>query len=265
MMKSILPILLLLFCAYQSAIAINCPPVPGATNGTASVTGDPHVKTWDSFTFETSATGTFFLVRTVDSSLNVEAQFTACNGARSCATAVAVQFNGATAVYQSGTITLTNAAGKITTATDSHGAQFIILSDGFTVSIQSINNGVNLFAPASYFDRVNGLLGNFDGNPNNDLTDANGKTVDMAGFLAAWTVPSGQDLFANPAASIPPLTPGFTCPGTNNITPCKSALVESVTHTAGIVKICFEFKTQVISTLCAAGNYNAPANCTTCF
>jgi len=217
--------------------------------------------------FASSATGTYYLLRAADGSLNIQAEVDTCNTDKACISKVAVQFNGALAIFKNNAVTLTNAAGKITTSTDSHGAHSITLSDGLSLRIQPLSNSVDLSVPAVYYKRVNGLFGNFDGSSSNDLTNPSGSTVSLAGFITAWEVTNAsQNLFTTPNATIPPLDPDFSCtPGTNTGGNCQNARINSVSHSSnGDTVICFALKTQPKNTVCSASTFTSPSTCPTC-
>ncbi|MCU0338951.1 MAG: VWD domain-containing protein [Spirosomaceae bacterium] len=185
----------------------------------ARSTGDPHIRTLDELDYSFQGHGEFVVLKATSNDLEIQARQEDYNntGMATVNTAVVVRMgndvvqvnaNPARLYINRSPITTSFTEQKLAngtlltkdpdkyTLTNSQGDKVVIGSRGgyylldYLVTLSSVRAG-----------KVTGLLGNFDGNPDNDLTLSSGATVEVTfanlhgTFAESWRVKSGQSLF----------------------------------------------------------------------
>lgn len=188
--------------------------------------GEPHMKTFDAALYDFHGVGDFILVRSTTDTFEVQgrtAAYTPSTEFVTDLTAVAVRvgtdrvgvysmqdgsdavvrINGVTTVLPLGGVSL---AGGGTVANPGAGSLDIRWTDGSQVQVRPLGrHGLNvMIVPNSARSgQVEGLLGNMDGNANNDIKVRYGPTLPYPPstsnlyptFSDSWRVPGGTSLF----------------------------------------------------------------------
>ncbi|WP_190988538.1 VWD domain-containing protein [Pseudarthrobacter sulfonivorans] len=194
--------------------------------GCSTMYGDPHIRTLDGVYLDVQAVGEFYAARSLapDPDLAVQVRMAPLPGSRfvSAVTAAAVgvndnrigfflagggvsltvRVNGQTADMSSGHIALAG-GGSIDRSAD--GTYSVTWPDGSTLWMTQQYSVLNLRIglAASRQGAVNGLLGSFDGNRDNDISTREGTTFmppvafgDLyGGFAQSWRINSAESLF----------------------------------------------------------------------
>ncbi|WP_433261098.1 VWD domain-containing protein [Micromonospora vinacea] len=189
----------------------------------ANSNGDPHLLTYDGLRYDFQAAGEFVLTRSTTDDFEVQVRQTmfpassvvAVNSAVAVRVAgdrvgvyvtpdgPAVRVNGAAPVSAPDGVKLPR-GGTVTTWKD--GTVTVELPDGARLTAQPIGVwglSVSLSAPTARAGKLEGLLGDHDGDPGDDLTVRNGKRLAQPptfealypGFADSWRVEAQRSLF----------------------------------------------------------------------
>jgi von Willebrand factor type D domain len=194
----------------------------------AKITGDPHVTTFDGQRYDFQAVGEFTAVTSAAGDLTVQVRQSPFEGSSSISvnSAIAVEVsgtrlgfyledglvdvhrNGQSIQIPVGRTALPNGAALVRTADPYSGDNYQVeWPDGTvaTVSRAAIYGlGVTVEPAKSRAGSLSGLLGNFDGNPQNDVADRGGSsfapTFDRLypSFADSWRVSAASSLFDYP-------------------------------------------------------------------
>jgi hypothetical protein len=196
------------------------PPAPQCSGlHCASTNGDPHLRTFDGLLYDFQAAGEFTAARDQTGGYTIQVRQQPLSGSRYVAinTAIAFKINGDTVEIRAGQPMVLLVNGKKQTLADktlSKGGQVnidqegtVILTwkDGSKAFVRSVGNyGLALSAQLSddLAGKVDGLLGNADGEPKNDLHLRNStKTVQeihkdlYPKFADSWRITDTASLF----------------------------------------------------------------------
>ena len=195
-------------------------PCNGEPGGNGDSWGDVHLVTFDQLAYDFQAVGEFVLVRSLDDGLEIQSRTKPWGSSQlvSVNSAVAMRVagdrvgfsvdhdpglyvNGVAAALEQGATPLP--AGGVVEAAD--GLYIITWPDGSSVRIRPLGDYFDLevSVPGTRRGRVVGLLGNFDGIPENDLVTRNGKALDAAPtgeelydlYGESWRITQGESLF----------------------------------------------------------------------
>lgn len=205
---------------------ISCGPLCGVDDG------DPHLRTFDQRRYDLQAVGEFVLVRTADRSLEVQARQSPFPGSRtvSVVTGVAVKtgggrvtiylnpqgsprvlVNGVATSLRSGEVTLPGGAvlhgqAPDPASTGDNARRSVTLrTPAATIAVSPVGAwalNVQIDPAPALAGKPSGLLGNFDGDPANDLRTKDGTTLtDLAHdklygqYANSWRVTDADTLF----------------------------------------------------------------------
>ena len=196
--------------------------VPEAFGDDSGSYGDPHLVTHDGLPYDFQGAGEFVAVTSDDGDFEVQVRQEPLPASRAVTvnTALAVRIGPDRVTFdRSGAIAVAGAPLTDPTSRISllGGGVILRLLDGrVVVQHADGSTAVHVTFPADHVDytvglaparagRVHGLLGNADGNPDDDLTSADGTTVEpttadateplYAVFGESWRVPAGGSLF----------------------------------------------------------------------
>ena len=197
--------------------------VPGLDNPKGRSKGDPHLITFDGHSYGFQAVGEYILARSTTDDFEVQVRQEPIEGRRdvSVNTAVATRVGGArlTMTLEAGRVVLRiddavvdddfRAIGRdsVQQVTTSLGNGFVVeWDDGTLLEVLPIGTfglNVHLVPAPERADRLEGLLGDFDGDAENDLTVRGGaRRVDQfsraelyADFRPSWMVSGATSLF----------------------------------------------------------------------
>ena len=211
--------------ALPSSMAACTPPPSLLTKIKAWINGDPHVMTFDGQHYDFQAVGEFTAVTSATGDLTVQVRQAAFQSSRTVAVNSALAMNvsgtrlgfyladgvidvhrdGAAAGVAAGTTALTGGATLEQISDPNHGAEYVVTwADGTTVSVwrASVYGLVVTIAPSpNRAKTLSGLLGNFDGDPKNDVELPGGKVITPTfaslypAYADAWRVTSATSLF----------------------------------------------------------------------
>jgi len=238
---------------------------------TRTIASSAWATSWDGTRFDYYYEGDHYLVRKLNSEFVIQTRQLKCRTV-SCNYGVAVKYRSAVFyVYLSergtpSTFSSGDLPGNGMAVSYSNG-KYVVTVDGAITSIRpSYWKGgdiyylnVEVLASGSLFGQVRGLAGDFDGNSANDLQDPSGTPqVNLLNFQQSWLVPDSENLFLDPAASIPELSgssgsspPSISAPqkcdqATNDITDklvsesSNQDLPQQMSNTTGIFDPDFE-------------------------
>jgi hypothetical protein len=208
----------------------------GPAPGTGSSHGDPHLITFDGTHLDFQASGEFVLVQSTDGALQVQARqevpFTSSHVTVN--TAIAVRIDGATVEVAEERLLVDGEELDVLDALDGipipgggrveggPGSWVLTWADG--TRLRFLGRLVVIELAAGYEGSVEGLLGNYDGDPANDFVDADGNALLADGALTfdetyarlapAWRVDDETSLFTyeegeSPATFARDEVPGF--------------------------------------------------------
>jgi len=176
-----------------------CHPYCGRNNQTATSTGDPHLITIDGQRYDFQGVGEFVALKSTSDNFEVQARQAPWQGSRLVSTNTAVAMNVAgdrVGIYAGATprllvnsepITLTGRTMWLTNGgliEHREGQYTVIWPDNTAVQVQIRGAWLDLLLalPKERRSKVAGLLGNFDGDPKNDLAARDGTAVTLEGL-----------------------------------------------------------------------------------
>jgi hypothetical protein len=238
--------------------------------GSGSSFGDPHLMTPDGFAYDFMAVGDFVLVKSTDATegFEIQSRFRPPDGAEefSWNEAVAMRvgsdvvnvyavgnglpelmINGEDIAIEDGFSRRLTAGGAVQVSGDTVTVSW---TDGTMLRVapatwapQKVLAFVETFIPAHRSGAVEGLLGDFDGDPNNDLRIRGGEVLTdpteeelYLDFRQSWRVVSGsaESLFFRDFENWDPLFPPDAV-GLDDLDPAAVASAETVCRAAGVV------------------------------
>jgi len=209
----------------------DCPEA--AASGSGGSMGDPHMRTLDGYTYDFQAIGDFFLLTSAAGDLEIQVRQQPYHNLRTAAinNALAVRDGQNRIVWTTAAAgpTVNGSATTVPAGADvslpghtvlrrSGDDDILFTAMGDRVTVTPSADGLDFSVRIARRRRgtVRGLLGNGDGDPDNDLATADGRSVTLsssdkedatgpvyAPFGNSWRVPAGQSLFT-PAFTPPP-------------------------------------------------------------
>jgi hypothetical protein len=194
------------YCAKEDKTPSNGGGFGDITTGPAETNGDPHLTTFDGLHFDFQAAGEFLLARSKSRDLEVQARQEPVRNSKTVtvnrqialrvggrrvtvspgsgdgngdSTPPVVRIDGAVATIAGGS-SVAVGDGTVSRRTNTSGSIDVVYKDGSTVTVAPVG-GFGVIASVALAEsrrgQVTGLLGDFDGNPADDLGDRGGKRI----------------------------------------------------------------------------------------
>lgn len=243
----------------SAAAQANCDCDKQQPKPPARSTGDPHIRTLDELDYDFQAHGEFVILKSTTNDLEIQARQEDYNntGIATVNTAVVVKMGtdlvqinaNPSRLYINRSVVTTPFAERTLsngTMLRKYGEEYTLTSvQGDKVTIRSLGDYYLLdylvVLSATRAGKVSGILGNFDGDPDNDLTTSTGNIIEPiianihGTFAESWRVKANQSLFVYDAGKSTDSYTDRNFPRTKpNISESRLEWAQNVCQQAGV-------------------------------